>query len=115
MRCTVSLNLAVLDHYPAIAAAMAERQWDVMCHGVYNTRYVEGMNEQEESELYGLCQEIARRHLGYPARGMLGPFITANEGHATGWSTTRTGCTTTSRRRCAPAPDGWWRCPTATS
>ena len=29
IRCTVSLNLAVLEHYPEVAEAMVERNWDL--------------------------------------------------------------------------------------
>ena len=46
--CTVSLNAAVLDHYPEIAAAMTTRSWDFMCHGLYNTRYLTGMSRDQE-------------------------------------------------------------------
>ncbi|HBJ33024.1 MAG TPA: polysaccharide deacetylase, partial [Dehalococcoidia bacterium] len=33
IRCCVSLNLAVLEHYPEVAEAMIERDWDFMSHG----------------------------------------------------------------------------------
>jgi len=38
IRCTVNINLAVLDHFPEERDAMVERNWDFCCHGVYNTR-----------------------------------------------------------------------------
>ena len=41
IRCCVSLNLAVLEHYPEIAEAMIERNYDFMSHGIYNTRLPE--------------------------------------------------------------------------
>ena len=40
IRCCVSLNLAVLEHFPEIAEAMIERDYDYMSHGIYNTRYL---------------------------------------------------------------------------
>src|SRR5262249_1770670 len=33
VRATVSLNVAVLDHFPEICEAMVERDWDFMSHG----------------------------------------------------------------------------------
>ena len=39
IRCTVSLNMAVLEHFPEILGAMEARGWEYMSHGIYNTRY----------------------------------------------------------------------------
>jgi peptidoglycan/xylan/chitin deacetylase (PgdA/CDA1 family) len=78
--CTVSLNVAVLDHYPEIGAAMAERAWDLMSHGLYNTRYLTGMDVAEERAFLEACNEVLRRHTGRAFAGMLGPNITAT-GH----------------------------------
>lgn len=76
---TVSLNLSVLDHYPQIREAMIERQWAFMGHGIYNTRYVVGLSREQELDMLHQCNTIALRYLERPLRGMLGPFITANE------------------------------------
>ena len=38
IRCTVSLNMAVLEHFPEIGRAIVDRPWDIMSHGIYNTR-----------------------------------------------------------------------------
>ncbi len=75
--CTVSLNVAVLDHYPEIGQAMAERPWDFMSHGLYNTRYLTGMDSSEERAFLDSCDTVLRRHTGRPFAGMLGPNITA--------------------------------------
>ena len=40
IKCCVSLNLAVLEHHPEVAAAMVQRDWDFMSHGISNTRYL---------------------------------------------------------------------------
>lgn len=76
--CTASLNVAVLEHYPEIAAAMAERRWDLMSHGMYNTRFLTGLDEAEEREFYAACNRVLERNTGRRFSGMLGPFITAN-------------------------------------
>ncbi|MET8013236.1 polysaccharide deacetylase family protein [Streptomyces sp. NPDC005271] len=75
---TVSLNVAVLDHYPQIAAAMAERSWDLMSHGLYNTRYLTGMDREREREFLESCNRALERHTGRRFSGMLGPNITGN-------------------------------------
>jgi allantoinase len=74
--CTVSLNVGVLDHFPEVAAEMLRRGWDWMSHGTYNTRYVTGMSEDEERDLYAVCNRVLERHTGSRFKGMLGPFIT---------------------------------------
>lgn len=75
IKATVSLNLAVYDHYPEIGAAMTERNWEVMSHGIYNTRYLHALSEDEEREFYRDCVESLRRHTGAPLLGMLGPAV----------------------------------------
>ena len=47
IRCTISLNVAVLEHFPEIAQAMVERDYDFMSHGIYNTRYLVRQSEEE--------------------------------------------------------------------
>ena len=76
--CTASLNVAVLDHYPEVAEAMVERSWDLMSHGLYNTRFVTGMSEDEERAFFEACNAVLDRHTGRRFDGILGPFITAN-------------------------------------
>ena len=70
-----SLNLAVLEHFPEIAEAMIERDWDFMSHGIYNTRYLTYMSEEEEREFYQDCIETLKRHTGKTLKGMLGPAL----------------------------------------
>src|SRR4029079_4311683 len=49
---TVSLNTAVLEHYPEIAKAMVDRNYAFMYHGIYNTRYLLHQDEEAEREFY---------------------------------------------------------------
>jgi peptidoglycan/xylan/chitin deacetylase (PgdA/CDA1 family) len=79
IRCCVSLNMAVLEHYPEIAAAMVERDWDFMSHGIYNTRYLNTYKEDEEREFYRDCIETLRKHTGKQLKGMLGPAVSDTE------------------------------------
>lgn len=73
IRATASINMAVLDHFPEIRDAMVERNWDFMSHGIYNTRYLFGMSEDEERAFYQDTIETLRRHTGKQVKGMLGP------------------------------------------
>ncbi len=79
IRCCVSLNLAVLEHYPEIAEAMIERNYDFMSHGIYNTRYLNPLSEEEEREFYRDNIETLRRHTGKPLKGMLGPAVSGTD------------------------------------
>jgi allantoinase len=75
---TVSLNVAVLDHYPEIADAMTSRGWEFMSHGLYNTRYLTGLDRAAELEFLDTCNRVLERHTGRRFAGMLGPNITGN-------------------------------------
>ncbi len=79
IKCGVSLNLAVLEHFPEIAEAMVQRDWDFMSHGIYNTRYLYPYSEEQEREFYRDCIETLQRHTGKRLKGMLGPAISGTE------------------------------------
>jgi len=77
--CTVSGNLAVLEMFPEIREAIVERdEWEFMSHGLYNTRYLYGLDENEEEALLLDCDARARRLTGRRLLGMLGPSISAS-------------------------------------
>ena len=75
VKACVSLNLAVLEHYPEIAAAMVERDYDFMSHGLYNTRYFDTYDEATEWAFYQDCIATLERHTGKRLLGMLGPAV----------------------------------------
>ena len=79
IRCCVSLNMAVLEHYPEIRDAMVQRNWDFMSHGIYNTRYLYTQSEDGERDFYRDCIETLKRHTGKQLKGMLGPAISGTE------------------------------------
>jgi allantoinase len=76
LRCTVSLSLAVIQHYPAILEAMEARNWEYMSHGIYNTRYHWDFSEAEERAAMQECQAIHQRLVGRRLRGWFSPAIT---------------------------------------
>ncbi len=73
IRCTVSLNFAVIEHYPEIFEAMEARNYDYLCHGLYNTRYLWGLREDEEREVIRDCVETLRKATGKQLAGWFGP------------------------------------------
>ena len=79
IRCCVSLNLAVLEHFPEIGQAMIDRNYDFMSHGIYNTRYLNTLSEEEEREFYRDNIETLRRHTGKQLKGMLGPAVSGTD------------------------------------
>jgi peptidoglycan/xylan/chitin deacetylase (PgdA/CDA1 family) len=75
IRGTVSLNVAVFDHFPEIAKAMVDRNWDYMSHGIYNTRYAFGMTEDQERSMIEDVVDTVMRHTGKKISGWLGPAL----------------------------------------
>ncbi len=73
--CTVSLNVAILEHFPEVREAMVARNWAFMSHGIYNTRYLYGMPEEEERAFYQDTIETVMRYTGKQIKGMLGPAV----------------------------------------
>lgn len=77
---SVSLNLAVLEHYPEIRDAMLEREWELFSHGIYNTRFIYGMSREEERAWVNENIDMMHRLTGRKLKGMFGPAgsLTAN-------------------------------------
>ncbi|UPY38747.1 polysaccharide deacetylase family protein [Sediminicoccus sp. KRV36] len=75
IRSTVSLNLAVYEHYPEIMEAIEIRGWDVMCHGLYNTRYHWGLAEPDERAEIAACVDLFRRLTGRMLTGWFSPGV----------------------------------------
>jgi len=70
---TVSLSMAVLQMYPDIADAMMRRNWEFMSHGLYNTRYHWGLDEDAERAAIAECQQIHRAVTGRDLTGWFSP------------------------------------------
>jgi peptidoglycan/xylan/chitin deacetylase (PgdA/CDA1 family) len=75
IRGTVSLNLAVCEHYPEIFEAIEARRWDVLCHGIYNTRYHWNLSEEEERAEIAECVATWRRLTGRQLAGWFSPGV----------------------------------------
>jgi peptidoglycan/xylan/chitin deacetylase (PgdA/CDA1 family) len=79
VRGSVSLNVAVADHFPEIVQAMVARRWELFSHGVYNTRYTYAMNEAQERELIADVRETIKRCSGQELKGWLAPALTLTD------------------------------------
>jgi peptidoglycan/xylan/chitin deacetylase (PgdA/CDA1 family) len=76
IKCTVSLNMTVIQHYPAILEAMEKRGWEYMSHGIYNTRYHWNFTPDEERAAMLESREIHRRLTGREQLGWFSPAVT---------------------------------------
>ena len=70
---TVSLNLANYEHYPEIMQAQESRNWEILCHGLYNTQYVWNMPIDEERALIAECVATHMRLTGRDLPGWFSP------------------------------------------
>lgn len=76
IRCTVSLSMAVTQHFPKIFEAMEKRGWEYMSHGIYNTRYHWGLSPEEERAAMEEAKAIHQQLTGRRIRGWFSPAIT---------------------------------------
>jgi allantoinase len=75
LRATTSCNLAAFEHYPDLLEACLQRDWDFMCHGIYNTRYHWNLPEEEERAEISDCVDTFRRMTGRQLAGWLSPAL----------------------------------------
>ncbi len=71
--CTASLSLAVPTMYPDNFAAMRERGWEFMSHGLYNTHYLWQYPLEDERAFIADCQSRMVAATGAPTRGWFSP------------------------------------------
>ena len=79
VRGSVSLNVAVCDHYPEIIERCCELGWELFSHGTYNTRYFYGMNEEQQRAVIRENRETIKRASGQELDGWLTPAISNDE------------------------------------
>jgi allantoinase len=68
MRACCCLNLEILDHFPEIKDAMIAADWDYMAHGLYNSRPIYDLTEEQRYPSRGddrqATERAARRRSG---------------------------------------------------
>jgi peptidoglycan/xylan/chitin deacetylase (PgdA/CDA1 family) len=79
IRASVSLNAAMCDHMPDIVDECVRLKWELFSHGVYNTRLIYGLTEDEIREVIRDSVETIRRHSGRNVDGWLAPAISSTE------------------------------------
>jgi len=79
IRCTVSLSLSVLYHFPEVAEAMISRKWDFMSHGFYNTEYISTLDEAGERAYLRDNLETFKRYTGRRLKGFFGPSASCTD------------------------------------
>jgi peptidoglycan/xylan/chitin deacetylase (PgdA/CDA1 family) len=73
IRPTAVINVEALERNPEIVAAITERDWDILGHGVSNTRFIYDDDEASERAYY--CDMLKRVEAltGVRMKGMGGP------------------------------------------
>lgn len=78
VRGSVSLSMAVIDHYPAIVERCNALGWELFSHGIYNTRYFYGMSEDEQRHVIR-DSRASLAGVGQTLDGWLTPAITPTD------------------------------------
>ena len=79
VRGSISLSTALCEHHPEIIELCLERNWEFFSHGIYNTRYAYGMDEDQEREMIEDSVRTIRKHTGQACAGYLAPALTHTE------------------------------------
>ena len=81
VRPTAVVNVDALERYPDIATAMTERRWDMLGHGVSNTRFIYDYDEAAERAYYRAMLEKVEALTGARMKGMGGSGPQAGTGN----------------------------------
>ena len=76
VRGSISLSTALCEHHPEIIELCLERNWEFFSHGIYNTRYTYGMDEDQEREMIEDSVRTIGKHTGQVCAGYLAPALT---------------------------------------
>jgi allantoinase len=79
VRGSVSLNVALCDHIPEIFEVTNALGWELFSHGVYNTRYLYELSEDEQRAVIRDCRETILRVSGQRLDGWLSPAVSNTE------------------------------------
>ncbi len=79
IRGSISLSTALCEHHPEIIELCKERDWEFFSHGIYNTRYTYGMDEDQERDMIRDGMETIYKHTGQKCAGYLAPALSHSE------------------------------------
>lgn len=74
---TASVSVSVLEHLAEIRDAMVSRNWEMMSHGLFNTRFLYGMDVEEERAFLKETKRVIYERTGQKVAGMLAPAFTS--------------------------------------
>jgi allantoinase len=76
---SVSLSVATCQHHPEVVEHANALGWEFFSHGIYNTRYVYGMDEAQERAIIEDSIHTVREATGQTIKGWLAPALTHTE------------------------------------
>lgn len=76
---SVSLSVALCQHHPEVIEHANALGWEFFSHGIYNTRYVYGMDEAQERAVIEDSIRTVREATGQTIKGWLAPALTHTE------------------------------------
>jgi peptidoglycan/xylan/chitin deacetylase (PgdA/CDA1 family) len=76
VKASVSLSVAMCDHFPEIIKEMTDREWELFSHGIYNNRYLYGLSEKQELSLIEDVKQTIQKASGQKVYGWLSPALT---------------------------------------
>jgi allantoinase len=79
VRASVSLNAAMCDHMPEIVDECVRLNWELFSHGIYNTRLIYGMTEDDVRQVISDSINTIKRHSGRTVAGWLAPALSSTE------------------------------------
>lgn len=79
VRGSVSLNVAICDHFPDIIEKCCDLDWELFSHGIYNTRYLYNLTEDEQRKIVRDSRDTIKKYSGQNLDGWLSPAISNGE------------------------------------
>lgn len=79
IRGSISLSAALCQHHPEIIELCKERDWEFFSHGIYNTRYTYGLNEDQERAMIEDAMDTIEKAVGRRPAGYLAPALSHSE------------------------------------
>jgi peptidoglycan/xylan/chitin deacetylase (PgdA/CDA1 family) len=78
IRASAPTNAEVCRYYPEIVRETRRRNWELMGHGLTNSRTLHGLSESDERSVIRESMAVLSDAMGRPARGWLGPGLAEN-------------------------------------
>jgi allantoinase len=79
VRGSVSLSAALCDHIPEAVDACAAAGWEFFSHGIYNTRWIPGLDDEQLREFIADSVATIKRQTGQSVQGWLAPAVHATD------------------------------------